>query len=173
MPDRDYVKAVAKAIAEGKPIGSLGRALLVEIQNERNRLQQQVIAIQNLMAIYPDKPPPVPKASVPQPSTPPPTPDLVTPTVSDGSGLTEGQKHKIMELAVGLIQQRGLKKPIDPGDLIALLESQGEHLDVQQPKSVAGVYLYRARQRVAKANGHEPGSSSRPAKAGSARRGEG
>jgi hypothetical protein len=169
MQDRDYVRELARAVADGKSVTTLGKALLNEINRERSNLGHQAMLIQNLMDRYPDKLEAHGQAKSSGTATlgtPPATPDVVTPTVSDGNGLTPGQKATLMEIAETLVRERGVKVAIDPKEVIDLLAAQGEHLAVQQPRSLVGMYLYRAREREkTKANGSN-GSLFKPAEAG-------
>jgi hypothetical protein len=173
MPERDYVREMARAVADGKSVGTLGKALLTEINRERSNLGYQAMLIQNLMVRYPDKPLEAHGHAISTGTftlgTPPATPDVVTPTVSDGKGLTAGQKEKLMEIAESLVRERGVRRQIDPQEVLDLLAARGEHLAVQQPRSLVGMYLYRARQREkAKPNGSNgsQGSLLRSADAG-------
>jgi len=182
IASKDYVRDVARAVGEGRPIQDLGRRAIeaidadMRIVNEvAQGLQQQIFGIRTLMQLYPDKGGSVTITGASPPATaqvvitsPPATPDLMTPpaTVEPNGGLTEAQKLRIMDLAVAVIRERGVKKHIDPDDFLKVLAANGERLNVQQPRSVAGSFLYRARLRVQR-NGHDAqGSLLKPAEAG-------
>src|SRR5438105_14711912 len=101
MQERDYVREIAKAVADGKSVTTLGKTLLNEINRERSNLAHQGMLIQNLMDRYPDKPVEMHgqarNSGTATLGIPPATPDVVTPTVSNGNGLTDDQKEMLMD----------------------------------------------------------------------------
>lgn len=168
MQERDYVREIARAVADDKPVGALGKTLINEINRERSNLAHQIMLIQNLMDRYPDKLEMHGQARSRGSATLgiPTTPDAAVPPISNGKGLTPGQKQKIMELTVAMVRDRGVRTEIDPQEVIDALTEQGEHLGVQQPRSVVGIYLYRARERVRKEMANGQGSLLKSANAG-------
>jgi hypothetical protein len=170
----DYVRDIAKAVGENRPIQELGQRAIDKIESEQRAvneiigiLQQQIYGIRTLMQLYPEKVGAtvtvVPGARAASTATAPPAaPDLTTPpAVNITGGLTEAQRLRVMELAVEFVRERGSKAPILPEDFLALLNSKGVRLPVQHPRSVAGTFLYRAKERVKK-NGHGPQGSLLP-----------
>jgi hypothetical protein len=158
---RDYVRQVAKAVGDQEPIQELGTRLINEISaemvvlNERmSGYQQQIMAIRTLMSMYPDTVTGEGHAASRGSaiSTPPATRELTTPSGGGWipiTGLTEGQKLKVMAAAVSLVREQGARANVDL--LLARLTEQGEELaNVAQPRSVAGSFLYRARLRLKK-----------------------
>jgi len=144
---KDFVKPVAKALAENQSIQEIGRQQLVEIEEEKGRLAQQAIAIKTLMALYAKV---VPSAKARAAGTVTITAVAPPPEPTSG-GLTDAQRLKIMDLALDAYQHG--QEPT-PDDVLEMLAAQGEKLAVQHPRSVVGTFLYRAKQRVAKANGN-------------------
>jgi hypothetical protein len=175
--ERDYVIEIIKALAAEKPIQEIGQRVLDEIDNDMRvyqervaGLQQQVFTIRGLMQRYPDAAAANGQRGRGAVSTPLATPDVTTPTVGgweQPKGLTEEQKLKIFAQAISLVRERGVKKHISTEEFLQRLASQGEHLEnVQQPKAVAGSFLYRARERVKKNGQGSQGSLLKPAEAG-------
>ncbi len=175
---RDYAREVARVWGEHKPVQELGQRVIAEIDGEMRELQakvsdlqQQITMIRMFMATDAAARPNGKGSNNGHAPEVKGTGDVSPMSVADEldavdqEGAAEAERARIMEIAMGIVAQKGHRKSIPPDVLLRELDARGIKLDVTHPRSVAGSFLYRAKMRARK-NADVQGSLLKPAEAG-------